>query len=113
MRLRDAAPVNDWYKPVGVGLATGLALFLLPEAVGLPILLLGAVLAGWLLPTAPLAAAALFLVPTAVLGAVRLLSDDAGSAGTLVGALVSAVLVAAVCTHVGAGLALRRERAAG
>ena len=54
-------------------------------------------------------AAMLFLAPALVLGAVRLLIDDADvPLWALLLALVSTVMFVAIFTHVGAGIALRR-----
>ncbi|MEO6318718.1 MAG: hypothetical protein ABIP36_08040 [Acidimicrobiales bacterium] len=100
----------DQWKPALVGAGAGLLLFVLPGAVGSLIIILAALLAGWVLPKAPMAAAALFLAPTVALGAVRLLVDDGSvGLGSVVFALVTAVAVTAIFTHVGAGLAQRRR----
>jgi hypothetical protein len=101
--------VDERLKPVGVGLLAGLSSFVLPGSLGVVIMVVAALAAGWVLPSAPMAAALLFLAPALVLGAVRLLLDDSDVAvSTLLLALVSAVMVVAVFTHVGAGIALRR-----
>ena len=100
----------DQWKPVLVGAGAGLLLLVLPDGAGGVVVVLAALLAGWILPQAPMAAAVLFLVPTVVLGTVRLLVDDGSiGLGSAVFALLTAVLVIAIVTHVGAGLALRRR----
>jgi hypothetical protein len=95
---------------VAVGIVAGLLLLVLPGGLAPVVLIVAGLLAGWVLPQRPTAAAALFLGPTAVVGAVRVIAEDgAPSVGALALSLVFAVLVVAVLTHVGAGLALRRR----
>lgn len=99
-------------KPVAVGVAAGVLLFVLPDGVGPIIVIAAALLAGVVLPEQPMTAAAFFLVPTIVVGAVRVLTEDAApAAGALILALVTAVFFTAIFTHVGAGIALRRHQA--
>ena len=101
------------WRPAAVGAGAGLLLLVLPEGLGAVIVVVvAALVAGWVLPESPMAAAVLFLVPTTVVGAIRVvLEDDASNAGALIVGLVVTVLFVAVFTHVGAGLALRRLRA--
>ena len=100
--------MSERWKPVGVGLGTGIVLLALPDVAAAPALVAGALLAGWVTPSAPMLAAVLFFAPTLVLGAVRLTLDDmAPHAGALALGLLSAVMFTAIFTHVGAGLALR------
>lgn len=96
-------------KPVAVGAAAGVALFALPRGVGALVIVAGAVVAGWVLPREPMAAAVLFLLPTVALAAVRVIVDaELDATAGLVVALLMAVLFVGIFTHVGAGLALRR-----
>ena len=102
--------MGDRYKPVIVGVVTGLLLLVLPDGLGPVVLMVAAVLAGWVLAEEPMTAALLFLAPAVVLGTVRLLADhDAPSIGALVLSFVLAVFLAAILTHAGAGMALRRR----
>lgn len=55
--------VKDTLKPPAVGLAAGLLSVALPSGFGLTISCAAAFLAGWLMPTQPMTAAALFLAP--------------------------------------------------
>ena len=108
-RVWDAAAVNESVRPVLVGAAAGLLLLLLPAGAAFVVVIAGALLAGWLLPRAPMKAAVLFIVPTAVMGIVRLVTDDESDVGALIVALVVSTILAAILTHVGAGIALRRQ----
>ena len=97
-------------KPVIAGIVTGLVLLVLPEGVGPFVVIAGALAAGWVLPSAPMAAAVLFLAPTIVIGSVRVLSEnDRPAVGALALALLMAVLFVAIFTHVGAGIAVRHQ----
>ena len=99
------------WGPVVAGLATGAVLFIAPDALAAPLVIAGALIAGWVLPSAPMLAAILFLVPSLVLGAIRLSIDEmAPYAGGLALALVTAIMFTGIFTHVGAGLALRRAQ---
>lgn len=90
----------------------GLASALVPGAVGVVVLLVAAVTAGWLFPEAPMRAAMLFVLPAVGIGFVRMLLDDRSDAvGAFTVGSVLAVVVAAIFTHLGAGLALRRSQA--
>ena len=81
-----------------------------PSGLGPVILVAAALVAGWLLPREPLMAAVVFLVPTLAVGVIRLLIDDeTPSAGPLAFAAGSAIFIAAILTHLGAGMALRRR----
>ncbi len=85
-------------------------MFVLPDEASSLVVVVAAIVAGWVLPQAPMAAAALFLAPSVVLGTLRLLAEDGSiSLGPAVLALVVAVLVTGIFSHVGAGLALRRR----
>lgn len=96
-------------KPAPVGLGAGLLLFALPDGVGPVVVIVAALAAGWVLPSEPMTAAVLFLAPSIALGTVRAVVDDETPAiGALLLALVGAVVVTAIFTHVGAGIALRR-----
>lgn len=98
-------------RPVIVGLLAGALLLLLPEGLGPVVVIGGGLVAGWVLPGSPMSAALLFLLPSLVLGGVRIaLDDDAPSSGALLFGVVTTVLFVAIFTHVGAGLALRRQR---
>lgn len=101
--------VNDALKPPLVGLAAGLLSVALPSGLGLVIIIAAAFLAGWLLPTQPMTAAALFLAPAIVIGTIVVLADDASNVGSLFLGFVGVVLFTAIFTHVGAGIALRRS----
>ena len=84
---------------------------LLPDGAGLVIVVVAALAAGWLLPHEPVKAAVLFVLPTVAIGFVRMLVDDeSGAAGAFALGSAIAVVVAAIFTHVGAGIALRREQ---
>ena len=97
-------------RPVAVGLAVGLLLVALPEGIGPVIVVVGALVAGWVLPTEPMVAALLYLLPAIVLGGIRLLLDDGSVAmGALLFGLVIGVAFVAIFTHVGAGIALRHQ----
>lgn len=98
-------------KPIVIGAVAGVLLFVAPGGLAPLILVVAALLAGWALPGEPMTAAALFLVPTIVVGAVRVLTDDdAPAIGVLVMGLVVTLLIVGVLTHVGAGIALRRQQ---
>lgn len=100
------------WRPVGAGLVAGLVSALVPDAVGLVVLLVAAVTAGWLLPEAPTRAALLFVLPAVAIGFVRMLLDDRSDAiGAFIAGSVVAVVVAAIFTHLGAGFSLRRSQA--
>jgi len=102
--------MSDRSKPVIVGVVAGLLLVLVPAGLGPVVVIAAALLAGWLLPREPMVAALLFAVPGMVGTTVRVLvEDDPPSLGALVLAFVFAVFFAAILTHVGAGLALRRR----
>jgi hypothetical protein len=95
---------------MAVGVGTGLLVVVVPDGIGVVFALAGAVLAGFVYPRGPMVAAVLFLSPPFVVLGVRLVIDD-GSVD-LVGlalGLVSGVIVVAIFTHVGAGIALRRQ----
>jgi hypothetical protein len=98
-------------RVVLIGLGAGAAVALLPGIVGILALIGGAVLAGWVLPEEPVKAAAFFVLPTAIVGAVRVIVDDAADVlpSLLIGVVIALVL-AAIFTHVGAGIALRRQQ---
>ena len=97
-------------KPVVAGIVAGVALLVLPEGLGPVVVVVGALAAGWSLPSAPMPAAVLFLVPAIVLGSIRVLvEDDRPAVGALLLALVMAVLFIAIFTHVGAGIVQRRQ----
>ncbi len=102
--------MDDRWGPVGAGLAAGLLVAFLPDVLGPVVLVVAALFAGWILPGAPMKAAALFVLPTIVIGFVRMILDDASdAAGAFAFGAVIAVAVAAIFTHVGAGVALRRQ----
>ncbi len=105
-----AGPVNAHLRVAVVGLLTGAVAAILPDIVSTLVLIAGAMLAGWLLPSKPMKAAALFVLPAALVGAVRIILDDASDVlpALLIGVLLALVL-AAIFTHVGAGIALRRQ----
>lgn len=97
--------------PVGAGLAAGLLAALLPDGVGVVVILVAALVAGWLLPDAPMKAAVLFVLPAVAIGFARMILDDrSDAAGAFAFGSVVAVVVAAIFTHVGAGIALRRKQ---
>lgn len=102
--------MNPHLRVAAVGLLTGAVAAVLPGIVGTLVLIAGAMLAGWLLPSEPMKAAALFVLPAALVGAVRIVLDDTSEVlpALLVGVLLALVL-AAIFTHVGAGIALRRQ----
>ena len=102
--------MNKRWGPVGFGIAGGLLAAFLPGALGPAALVIAALLAGWVLPRAPMEAAALFVLPTLLIGVGRMILDDASdAAGAFAVGAVMAVVFAAIFTHVGAGMALRRE----
>ena len=103
-------PVGAHLRVAVVGLLTGAAAAILSEIVGTLVLIAGAMLAGWLLSSEPMKAAALFVLPAALAGAVRIILDDASDVlpALLIGVLLALVL-AAIFAHVGAGIALRRQ----
>ena len=117
---------NEALGPVLVGLGAGIVVLIAPESWAAPIVVAGALLAGWFLPKAPMVAALLYLVPTVALGAVRLVIDvvrpddapnDSSSspaesglvAGGVIVAIIAVVLSTAIFTHVGAIVARRRS----
>jgi hypothetical protein len=103
-------PVNPRTVPVALGLGSGLVQLIVPDAVGVVVVILAAFAAGWSLPEEPMAAALLFTFPAIVLGALRLVIDgEADSLGALAVGLVLAAMFAAFFTHIGAGVALRRR----
>ena len=110
-RARAILPILDpRLKPVTVGAAAGLLLFVLPNGLSPIVLVSAALLAGWLLPSEPMSAALLFLLPTVVVGGIRVLAgDNTPAAGAMALGLVITVLFVAIFTHVGAGMALRRR----
>lgn len=100
--------MDERLKPVAVGLGAGVLSFVLPDGFGAAVVIASALLAGWVFPNAPMTAALLFLAPTLLLGAIRLLIDDVdASIGALGLAIVGAVFFTAIFTHLGSGLALR------
>ncbi len=102
--------MDERWGPIGVGLAGGLLVPFLPDVAGAVVLCVAALVAGWILPRAPMKAAALFVLPTIVVGLVRMIVNDASdAAGAFAFGAVIAVAVAAIFTHVGAGIALRRQ----
>jgi hypothetical protein len=94
-----------------VGLVAGLLIAVLPEGAIPFVALAAAIAAGALLPASPMVAAVLVLVPTMVVAVVRAAIDDDRNVGALVVGLVSAVCVAAIVTHLSAGVVKRREQA--
>lgn len=109
----QSCPVDKRLLPVSLGVGAGLVQFAAPESLGFLIVIIAAIAAGWSMADEPMKAAVLFLLPTILLGAARLLFGDASvSAGVLVLALVVAVMFTAIFTHLGAGIALRRRGAA-
>lgn len=107
---RPSAEMDERWGPIGVGLAGGLLVSFLPDVLGPVVLISAALLAGWILHRAPMKAAALFVLPTIVIGFVRMILNDASdAAGAFAFGAVIAVVVAAIFTHVGAGIALRRQ----
>ena len=110
----DASGVGDRYKPVVVGVAAGILSLVLPGGLTPLVVIVAALVAGWLLPGEPVVAAALFLAPGVVAGTVRVLIDgDAPSIAALALVLLCAVLFVGILTHLGAGLALRRRTTPG
>src|SRR3546814_450643 len=97
-------------KPAAVGVAAGIISVVLPEGIGPVVIVAAALAAGCLLPSAPMQAAVLFLLPALVLGAVRFAIDDGAevSGGLAVGAVMALIFVA-IFTHVGADIAMRRS----
>lgn len=107
---RHSAGMDDRWGPIGAGLAGGILVSFLPDALGPVALIVAALIAGWLMPRAPMKAAVLFVLPTVVIGFVRMILDDASDAAAAFAfGIVVAVAVAAIFTHVGAGVTLRRQ----
>jgi hypothetical protein len=80
-----------------------------PEG-AIPLVALGAaVLAGAMRPREPMATAALVLSPTVVVAVVRTVLDSDRAVGPMLVALVGALFVTAIVTHVSAGVVLRRR----
>ena len=98
-------------RGVLVGLVAGLLIAVLPEGAILFVALGAAIAAGALLPASPMLAAVLVLVPTMVVAVVRAAIDDDRNIGALVVGLVMAVFLAAIVTHLSAGVVKRREQA--
>ncbi len=93
-----------------VGVAAGVAIAVLPEG-GVPLVaLVAALIAGALLPLRPMVAAVLVLVPTIVVAVIRTALDSDRNVGAMLLATLSAVFVAAILTHVSAGVVLRRDQ---
>jgi len=87
----------------------GAVMAVVPEG-AVPLVALGAaVIAGAMRPTEPMVAALLVLLPTVTLAVARTLVDSDRDAGAMFLALVSAVLVTAIVTHLTAGVVLRRR----
>lgn len=106
----STAPSGRQAWPLVLGVGAGLAQLVLPEALAIVALVAAAIAAGWVLPELPMRAAALFMAPAIALGLARALIEGAGSAvGALIVATVLAAVFVAVLTHVGAGVALRRD----
>lgn len=103
--------MSEGTRPILIGLFAGGAGAALPGGAGAIVLVAGAVMAGWVLPSEPMRAAVLFVLPAIVIGAVRIVLNDETDVlpALLVGSIV-ALFVAAVFTHVGAGVALRRQQ---
>lgn len=98
-----------WW-PVGFGLAAGVLAGFLPQALGSVVWIVAALAAGWMLPRAPMLAAALFVLPSIVVGIFRLILSDASDAlGAFAIGVAVAIVLAAMFTHIGAGIALRRK----
>ena len=96
---------------VVVGLVAGVAVALLPEG-AIPFVALAAALAaGALLSDKPMVAAVLVLVPTIVVGVARTIVDSDRNVGAMALALLSALFVAAILTHLSAGFTQRRRDA--
>ncbi len=93
-----------------VGVAAGLAIAVLPEGAIPIVALASALIAGALLPLRPMVAGVLVLVPTIMVAVVRTAGDSDRKVGAMVLALLSAVFVAAILTHVSAGVVLRRNQ---
>ncbi len=76
------------------------------------VVIVAALLAGWVLPSEPMAAAVLFLGPTIALGAVRAVTAaDTPGVGSLLFAVLGGVIFAAIFSHLEADMALRRRPA--
>lgn len=100
------------WGPIAAGLVAGLVSAVVPDTIGLVVLLVATLAAGWLLPEAPVRAALLFVLPAVAIGLVRMVVGDRSDAvGAFIVGSIVAVVVAAIFTHVGAGLALRRREA--
>ena len=84
--------------------------FALPEGLGFVVVAVATCAAGWFLASEPMQAALFFLLPAVVLGAIRVIAEE-GTApiGAMLFGLVIAVMTIAVFTHLGAGVALRRQ----
>ena len=94
---------------MAVGLAAGAIIAIAPEG-AVPLVALGAaVVAGILRPREPMVAAALVLAPTVVVAVIRTIVDSNREVGAMLLALVSALFVTAIVTHVTAGIVLRRR----
>lgn len=97
---------------VAVGLVAGVAVALLPEGAVPLVAIAAALTAGALLPAKPMLAAVLVLLPTVVVAVVRAALDSDRNLGGLAMALLGALFIAAILTHVSAGVAVRRQQAA-
>jgi hypothetical protein len=92
-----------------VGVAAGIAIAVLPEGAVPLVALAAALIAGALLPLRPMVASVLVLVPTIIVAVVRTAIDSDRNVGAMLLSLLSAVFVAAILTHVSAGVVLRRN----
>jgi hypothetical protein len=94
---------------VAIGTIAGAALAVLPTGIA-PLVAAGAAIgAGWIMSLRPGLAAVLVVVPTACVGFLRVLADPDVGVGAILISTIFATVLAAVCTHIGGGMALRRR----
>ncbi len=106
---RQSVRMSNRAGVVAVGVAAGVIITMSPDG-AVPFVALGAaIMAGVLRPGEPMVAAALVLAPTFVVALMRTLVDSDRDVGALFLALVSALFVTAIVTHLSAGVVLRRR----
>lgn len=94
---------------VVVGVVAGIAMAVMPDGVIPLVALAAALVAGALLPLRPMVVAVLVLVPTIIVAVIRTAIDSDRDVGAMLLALVSAVFVTAILTHLSAGVVTRRN----
>ena len=92
-----------------VGVVAGIVIAVMPDGAIPVVAVVAALVAGALLPLRPMVAAILVLVPTIIVAVLRTAIDADRDVGAMGVALISALFVTAILTHLSAGVVKRRN----